>query len=251
MHILAIANQKGGVGKTTLAFHLSHALSSEGYKVLAVDLDPQRNLSLVFGVRDLNLAEKIFTKNPKIEWREISPNLSLISSDVTLSQIENKGFNLSLATHLKKALSSVDNFDFVIIDCPPSLGVLTVNAFLAADYILVPVAPAFFSYTATKDLLEVVEGIVEDGFNPKLKVVGFVFNMCFRGKAEEEAEKHLREAHGDMVFQTKIPRSVKVEEAIQFSMPLFSHLSWHPAGQAFLELTKELIKKLDNKGGSK
>ena len=242
--IISLSNQKGGVGKTTLAFNLAHLLSEE-FKILAVDLDPQGNLSLAFGVeKEENRALAIFERSPKIDPIPISEQIDLVPSNIELSRVES---NVTLSTYgkLKNALREArGNYDFIIIDCPPSLGVFTLSAFMASDFVLVPITPALFSLAGTRDLIDTVYMIKQDGYNPSIEMLGFVLNMVDRTTVARSVEGMLRENFGDKVFRTFIPRTVRVEEAVHQSKPVHVCFPNHKAAFAFRSLKEELLERL-------
>lgn len=257
MKVISICNQKGGVGKSTVAYHLAWGLYELDYAVLLIDIDPQGNLSSTFERHESCNVLEVFSDNPKLMTDVVIGNnsnsgISLVSSNIYLSKAE---FQVSFTayTKLKKALhketKGYHRWNYVIIDCPPSLGLFTVNALAASDYVLVPSLPFYYSLLGLKDLLEVVGSVVEDGFNPNLKVLGIVVNQMDRTLVSRESVDVLKSKFPKLLFNTILPRTVKVEEALQAKKPVWHYAADSSGSIAFKEFVDEFLQKV--KGGKK
>lgn len=248
--LIAIANQKGGVGKTTTAINLATALSAVGQRVLLVDLDPQGNATTGLGLRraaikrsayDVMLADADVT-DVAMETRV--PRLSVVPSSVHLSGAE---IELVMAEdrefRLKKALRRTLPYDYVIIDCPPSLSMLTLNALVAAQSIIVPMQCEFYSMEGLSHLVKTVER-VQKHFNPDLNIQGIALTMMDRrNNLSGQVEADVRAHFGDTVYKTVIPRNVRLSEAPSFGLPAIVYDMRSPGAQAYIALAKEVIKR--------
>jgi len=244
---IALANQKGGVGKTTIAFHLVNFLRKK-YKVLSMDIDPQGNFttSLIEDeVPDTSHIKLIF-EGEKPEPINIKENLYLIGSDITLSKYE-ADVKLTNFFRLKDFLESEDgNYDFAIIDTPPSLGLFTTNALFASDFVIIPVDISKFSISGLSDLIDSIEKI-KQSTKKEIKPLGIVRSIVkerviFYRKIRDE----LKENYGSLLFKTVIPESVRVKEAIANRKPVFDLYPKHRTSEAFLDLFKEIEERLEN-----
>lgn len=252
--ILSIANQKGGVGKTTTAINLSTALAAIGEKVLLIDLDPQGNASTGLGVarkdRVLSLYDVIVDQKPiqGVAVETSVPNLALLPSDPDLSGVEIElGQAPRRSYRLRDALDGLDlkatPFSYVIIDCPPSLNLLTVNAMAASDAVLVPLQCEFFALEGLSQLLRTID-LVHGSLNPRLEIQGIVLTMYDRRNAlSAQVEKDVRDHFEDLVYQTVIPRNVRVSEAPSFGKPVILYDFKCNGSQAYVKLAKELIAR--------
>ena len=257
MKVISICNQKGGVGKSTVTYHLAWGLYELNYGVLIIDIDPQGNLSSTFDRPESCSVLEVFSDNPKLMSEVVISNnsnsgISLVSSNIHLSKAEFQ-VSFTVYTKLKKALyketKGYNRWDYVVIDCPPSLGLFTVNALVASDYVFVPCLPFYYSLLGFKDLLEVVNSVNENGFNSGLKVLGIVVNQMDRTLVSRESVDVLKSKFPKLLFNTILPRTIKVEEALQAKKPVWRYASDSSGGIAFRELVDEFLQKI--RGGTK
>jgi len=249
MITIAVANQKGGVGKTTLSFNLAQILSKKkGMKVLAVDNDPQGNLTSSFLDENTPLQADILEAYEKetLATQRISGSLSLVGSNIKLARVAEGDFDIIF--RLKEALGKMNgDFDYTIIDCLPSFGYLHMAALNAADYVLIPVKPAPYALAGMSDLFNTIEKVKKRGLNENLNVLGIVINQVDGRKPvmEREMEEVLRENYGDLVFTTKIRKRVKVEESPAFQQPITEYEPNGDSAKEFKKLAGELLKRIE------
>jgi chromosome partitioning protein len=252
---LVIANQKGGVGKTTTAINLATALAAVGQSTLLVDLDPQGNASTGLGVprsgRKVTSYDVLMGEAPLGEaiLPTRIPNLSLVPSTVDLSGaelelIEVAQRNYRLRTALEDfAARDPGRFAYVLIDCPPSLTLLTVNAMAAADAVLVPLQCEFFALEGLSQLLKTVER-VRAHLNPTLEIQGIVLTMFDkRNRLSDQVAEDVRKHMGEKVYETVIPRNVRISEAPSHGLPALVYDLRCPGSQAYIKLAGELIQR--------
>jgi chromosome partitioning protein len=251
--IIAVANQKGGVGKTTTTINLAAALTEVGKRVLVIDLDPQGNASTGLGIElddrefttyellleDLALTELIQSTN--CEGLHIIPaTVDLSSADIELISNEKRSYLLHDA--LRQTQMDDFAFDFILIDCPPSLNLLTVNAMIAAHSILVPLQSEFFALEGLSQLMMTIREVRQNG-NKELRIEGVVLTMFDkRNNLAQQVEKDARSNLGDLVFKTMIPRNVRISEAPSYAMPVLSYDGQSKGAIAYRELAKEVIQ---------
>ena len=254
LRVLSVSNQKGGVGKTTTAINLGTALAAVGERVLIIDLDPQGNASTGLGIsrgqRKTTVYDVIVNGAPLVEAAVPTalPRLDLAPSDANLSGVElelaqapRRSFRLRDAIAALRADPAGSPYSYVLIDCPPSLNLLTVNAMAAADAVLVPLQCEFFALEGLTQLMRTVE-LVQGNLNPKLEIQGVVLTMYDkRNRLSEQVAQDVRQHFGDKVYRTMIPRNVRVSEAPSFGQPVLVYDLKCLGSQAYLNLAREVV----------
>lgn len=253
---ICIANQKGGVGKTTTSVNLSSALATLGKRVLLVDMDPQGNASSGLGIKryesqdnnsyhvligEKTLAEAIQkTSNPNLKISTANPDL--VGAEIELVDMPHREYRL------KQAIATVaDDFDFILIDCPPSLGLLTLNALTAADSFLVPLQCEYYALEGLSQLLNTA-GLIKKNLNPQLHIEGIVLTMFdIRNNLSHQVVTEIKTHFGEKVFSAIIPRNVRLSEAPSHGQSIFEYDAKSVGALRYLELAKEVVTRTNEK----
>ena len=249
--IIAITNQKGGVGKTTTAVNLAATLAEAGQRILLLDFDPQGNASSGLGVERSEIRSSIYdviTGNSGIEetilrnWMEnldlIPADMSLAACDAELADVENK--NLILRGALRPLR---EKYEYLLIDCPPSLGTITVNALSAADTVLIPIQCEYYALEGLRQVLSSIE-IVQEALNPSLLIEGIVFTMYDgRIRLSQEVVKTVRKNFRGNIFQSMIPRNVRLAEAPSHGLPITAYDSASSGAESYRKLAVEVMNR--------
>lgn len=247
--IISICNQKGGTGKTTTAVNLAAALAECGRKVLIVDADPQGNATSGVGINKNELKISVYdlflnkVQAQEIVTKTAYPNLDIIPCNINLTgaEIELVGA-ISRETRLKKALKSIqDNYDFIFIDSPPSLGLITLNTLVASNSIVIPIQCEFYALEGVSQLMNTIN-LVRDGLNPSLGIEGVLLTMAdFRTNLTNEVIQEIKNYFKEKVYKSVIPRNIKLSEAPSYGKPITAYESGSIGAKKYRELAKEFL----------
>lgn len=249
--IIAIANQKGGVGKTTTAINLSACLAEKGQKVLAIDMDPQGNMSSGLGL-DKNSVEKTIydliigeSEVEEVLQKNTLENLDILPANVDLSAAEIELIGIDEKEYIvKKAIEKIkDDYDYVIIDCPPSLSMLTINAMTTADSVLVPIQCEYYALEGLSQLIHTVE-LVKERLNPVLEIEGVVFTMYdARTNLSLQVVENVKDNLQQNIYKTIIPRNIRLAEAPSYGMPINQYDAKSAGADSYRRLADEVMNR--------
>ncbi len=248
--IIAVANQKGGVGKTTTTINLSAALAEEGRRVLLVDIDPQGNATSGVGVDKRTVEKTVYELiTEKVEYEECViktefDNLSVIPANINLSGAEIDLIDIENREYLLKEIlrEKAEGFDYILIDCPPSLNMLTVNALTAADSVLVPIQCEYYALEGLSQLIHTVD-LVKKKLNPELEMEGVVFTMYdARTRLSMQVVESVKNTLQENIYETIIPRNIRLAEAPSYGMPITAYATHSSGANSYRLLATEVIK---------